>query len=264
MAAGNQGNGEVLTPRGDGGSGRGEVREPSHLRWVLTIWVALSVVGVAAAIVLTPLLMPPAASDAAAFDNLTVVVFTAAAVPVALFVWVFLGYSLVVFRSRERPDSYAPRVLAGPLTQIGWLLTTGALTLFLVVWGLVGIYVQATNPPSPLIVDVTGQQWAWTYSYPQYNVKSAELDLPLNRPVQFRVISRDVLHGFSILELGVRADANPGELVTTPAVTPTRSGTYTVRCIELCGLYHSLMSSTVHVVPEADFSTWIIQHGGHR
>jgi cytochrome c oxidase subunit II len=231
---------------------------------VLTIWVALSVVGVVAAILLTPLLMPPAASDAATFDKVTVVVFTAAAVPVALFVWVFLGYSLVVFRSRQRPESYAPRVLAGPLTQIGWLLTTGLLTLFLVVWGMVGLFQQqAADPPSPLIVDVTGQQWAWTFSYPQYNVKTSQLDLPLNRPVQFRVTSRDVLHGFSILELGVRIDANPGELVTTPTVTPNRTGTYTVRCIELCGLSHSLMASTVQVVPDSDFTAWIRQHGGH-
>jgi cytochrome c oxidase subunit II len=242
-------------------------REPEHLRRVLAIWVALSVVGVAAAIVLTPRLMPPAASDAADFDRLTVVVFTAAAVPVALFVWVFLGYSLVVFRSKERPESYAPRVLAGPLTQIGWLASTAALTLFLVVWGLVGIFKQSADPPGPLVVDVIGQQWAWTFAYPQYNVKSVQLELPVNRPVRFRVTSRDVLHGFSILELGVRADANPGEVVTTPAVTPVmigtyRTATYTVRCIELCGLYHALMSTPVQVVPEADFSVWIAQHGG--
>jgi len=251
----------------ESGVGTGQP-EPRHLRRVLTIWVVLSLVGIAAAIVLTPLLMPTAASDAAAFDNLTVVVFTAAAVPVALFVWVFLGYSLIVFRSRGRPDSYAPRVLAGPLTQIGWLMTTAALTLFLVIWGLVGIYQQAADPPSRLIVDVTGQQWAWTFSYPQYDVKTTQLDLPLNRPVQFRVTSKDVLHGFAIQELGVRADANPGQVVTTPAVTPNRTGTYrtgtyTVRCIELCGLYHALMSSTVHVVPESDFTAWIVQHGGH-
>ncbi|HVS05831.1 MAG TPA: cytochrome c oxidase subunit II [Candidatus Dormibacteraeota bacterium] len=225
--------------------------------------MALSVVGVAAAIVLTPLLMPPPASDAAAFANLTVVVFTAAAVPVALFVWVFLGYSLVAFRSRQRPESYAPRVLAGPMTQIGWLLVTGMLTLFLVSWGLYGMFVQAADPPNTLIVDVTGQQWAWSYSYPQYHVKTSQLELPANRPVQFRVVSRDVLHGFSIVELGVRVDANPGEPVTAPAVTPNRTGTYQVRCIELCGLYHSLMSSTVRVVPQADFTAWIAQQGGH-
>lgn len=242
-------------------------REPAHLRRVLLIWVVLSVAGIAAAIFLTPLLMPAAASDAAALDKVTVIVFTAAAVPVALFVWVFLGYSLVVFRSRGRPDTYAPRVLAGPLAQIGWLVSTAALTLFLVVWGLVGIAVQSADPPSPLIVDVTGQQWAWTFAYPQYNVKSAQLALPVNRPVQFRVTSRDVLHGFSILELGVRADANPGEVVTTPAVTPThtetyRTATYSVRCIELCGIYHASMSTTVQILPDADFSAWIAQHGG--
>ncbi|HYM50414.1 MAG TPA: cytochrome c oxidase subunit II [Candidatus Limnocylindrales bacterium] len=237
--------------------------EPRHLRRALIIWAVLSVIGVIAAIILTPRLMPIAASDAAAFDTLSVVVFTAAAVPVALFVWVFLGYSLVVFRSRTRPQTDAPRILAPGLAQIGWVVATSALCLFLVVWGLVGVYEQAAAAPNTLIVEVTGRQWAWTFAYPQYKLKIAALELPVNRPVEFRVTSVDVLHGFAIQDLGVRVDANPGEQVTSPTVTPTRTGTYDVRCIELCGLYHSLMFTSVHVVPDADFTAWILQHGGH-
>ncbi|HSO93786.1 MAG TPA: cytochrome c oxidase subunit II, partial [Candidatus Dormibacteraeota bacterium] len=176
------------------------------------------------------------------------------------------GYSVVVFRTRQRPTAYAPRILATTRMQVGWLAVTGALTAFLLIWGFVGLFQQAADPPAqPLVVNVTGQQWAWTFSYPQYGVPaSAQLALPVNRPVRFRVGARDVLHGFSVLELGVRIDANPGETVTTDAVTPNRIGTYQVRCIELCGLYHSLMSTSVQVVSNDAFATWVVQHGGHK
>jgi cytochrome c oxidase subunit 2 len=39
--------------------------------------------------------------------------------------------------------------------------------------------------------------------------------------------------------------------------TPTKLGEFTVRCAELCGLYHSQMQNLVHVVSEADFTAWI-------
>ena len=71
------------------------------------------------------------------------------------------------------------------------------------------------------------------------------IELPVNRPVVFEVTSKDVLHGFAIRALGVRVDANPGEVTTTPVVTPTRSGAYSVACVELCGLYHSYMWESV-------------------
>ena len=48
------------------------------------------------------------------------------------------------------------------------------------------------------MVDVTGQQWTWTYYYPSLGVQSHVLELPLGRPVEFRVTSDDVLHGFAI------------------------------------------------------------------
>ncbi len=134
-------------------------REPRHLRRVLTIWSILSVIGVAGWLAVAPFLLPPSASAADTFDNTTIVVFTALAVPVALFVWVFLGYSLVTFKVKEQPTEDSIPLQPNPLLQIGWLAVTGALCLFLVVWGLFVFYTETTASASnPLIVRVTGQQ----------------------------------------------------------------------------------------------------------
>jgi cytochrome c oxidase subunit 2 len=121
-------------------------------------------------------------------------------------------------------------------------------------------------PANILVVQVTGQQWLWNFNYPQYSATSSGaqvIELPVNRPVVFDVTSEDVLHGFAIRDLGVRVDANPGEVTTTPVMTPTKIGTYTVACVELCGLYHSYMWESVNVVDASSFNAWITSQGGH-
>ena len=232
------------------------------MRRVLVIWAVLSVVGIALTLVIVPIISPKSASSVAGFANLTDLLFSVLAVPVGLFVWVFVFYSLIVFREKApRPVENledGPSLQARPWQQIMWLAITATLAIFLVGWGMFGFYRQTTDPPaSPLVVDVTGQQWTWTYSYPSLGVQSHELVLPLDRPVQFRVTSDDVLHGFVIDQLGVAMDANPGFWVSAPVVTPTRLGSLTARCVELCGLYHTYMWSRVQVVTPASFAAWV-------
>jgi len=238
-------------------------QDRSHLRRVLQIWAVLSVVGVALAIVIVPLVSPVTGSSVEGFANLTDLVFTIIAVPIAAFVWVFVGYSLVAFRERGAPAGRAEDLEDGPplqasgRQQVAWLAITGALAIFFVGWGMFGFYKQTIDPPAdPLVVNVTGQQWTWTYDYPSLGVQSHVLELPLDRPVSFRVTSDDVLHGFVINGLGVAMDANPGIWVTAPTVTPTKLGSYSARCIELCGLYHTYMWTPVEVVSPSAFAAW--------
>jgi cytochrome c oxidase subunit 2 len=247
---------------GAGAANDGEVR---HVRRVLKIWAVLSVICVAAVILLGAIVNQTAGSSDAAFAKLTNVLFTAMAVPVALFVWVFVGYSVVVFRERRRGEGNVedledgPPLQASPRQQIAWLVVTGSLAIFLVGWGMVGFYKQTTDPPAkPLVVEVTGQQWLWTYDYPSLGVQSNMLELPVHRPVQFRIISDDVLHGFVIDGLAVAMDANPGWWTTAPTITPTRLGNYATRCVELCGLYHTYMWNPVKVVTASQFNAWVL------
>jgi cytochrome c oxidase subunit II len=256
-------------PPGAGVPPRGQAPR-GHIRRVLTIWAVLSVVCIALCVLIVPVVGTKSASSVAGFANLTDLVFTVLAVPVALFVWVFVFYSLVVFRQKAPATGRAedledgPPLQPRPWQQIMWLAITGALAIFLVGWGMFGFYRQTTDPPSnPLVVDVTGQQWTWTYYYPSLGVQSHVLELPLGQPVEFRVTSDDVLHGFAIDELGVAMDANPGFWVTAPIVTPTRLGQMTARCVELCGLYHTYMWTQVEVVTPADFTAWVAANGGN-
>ena len=88
-----------------------------------------------------------------------------------------------------------------------------------------------------------GQQWEFTYRYPQYgNFETWQLAIPVDRPVIFHVTSLDVVHSFWAYQLGVKADAVPGaeNLVGTYA---KKTGTFDIRCAELCGVWHGQMSA---------------------
>jgi len=242
--------------------------EPRHLRRAIIAWIVVSVIGIVVWLLVSPYIVPEAASDLSTSQVLTFNVLTVLAVPVAMFVFVFLAYSILNFRVKERPTEDGPPLRPRPALQIGWLGITGALCLFLFIWGTVFYYQEttATAASNTLVVNVTAQQWQWTFDYPQYGATSqgAQLiELPVNHPVQFYVTSKDVLHGFSILSFGVRVDANPGYVTTTSIFTPTQVGTYAVRCVEMCGLFHSYMWQEVRVVSQSDFNAWISSQGGH-
>jgi cytochrome c oxidase subunit II len=242
--------------------------EPHHLRRVLIIWAVLSVIVIAIWLAVAQFVLPPAASSLDDSANFTFNVLTVLAIPVSLFVFVFLGYSLVAFRVSGRPTEDGAPLQPRPALQIGWLAITSLLCLFLLIWGMIASYQEtsAASTSNTLVIQVTAQQWQWTFNYPQYGATSQGaqvIELPVNRPVQFYVTSKDVLHGFSIRAIGVRVDANPGQVSTTAIATPTQIGSYVVQCVELCGLLHSDMWEAVDVVSADAFNSWIVSQGGH-
>ncbi len=241
--------------------------EPRHLRRAIIAWIVVSVIGIVIWLLVSPYIVPSTSSDLGSSQILTFNVLTVLAVPVAMFVFVFLAYSIFAFRVKDRPTEDGPPLRPRPALQIGWLGITGALCLFLFIWGTFFYYQETTAASAnTLAVNVTAQQWQWTFDYPQYGATSQGaqvIELPVNRPVQFYVTSKDVLHGFSILAFGVRVDANPGYVTTTSQFTPTQTGSYAVRCVEMCGLFHSYMWEEVKVVSASEFNAWITSQGGH-
>jgi cytochrome c oxidase subunit II len=227
---------------------------------VLIIWLIGTVVGIALVLNLHRLLpgmLPPTASDLARNTNLTLGVFTVVAVPVAMLVWAVAAYTIWTSRTREFPATDGPPIHGNAWVSGTWLGTSSVLCIGLLVWGLTllpGLY--APHDGKNLVVDVTGQQWEWTYSYPgQGNFTTTTLEIPANTPVTFRVTSLDVNHSFWIPALAVKVDANQAQ-VTTAYVTPDKAGTYTVECAELCGIYHAYMQSPAKVVSPAEFAAW--------
>jgi cytochrome c oxidase subunit 2 len=115
-----------------------------------------------------------------------------------------------------------------------------------------------------MIVDVTGQQFAWSYRYKDPSgkpVQSNVLYLPVNKPVKFEIHSKDVIHSFWVPEFRLKQDAVPG-ITTTWRTTPNKLGVHDVVCTELCGPGHALMRGTVRVVPQGQFTAWLTKQAG--
>lgn len=243
------------------------IRRPAT-RHVILLWIALTIALVFFAWVPARIMGPPASPTKRAVED-TMTVFSIAAAPVAGLVWAVALYSLVKWRRKgakgpEDEDGPAMRGSRSPATVV-WLVVSSLLCVFMLIWGLAEIskVTASASAPHPLVVNVTGQQWVWDFTYPQNgNVQSDELYLPVNRPVVFHVTSEDVVHSFWVVQLGIKVDANPGETTRT-SVLPDRIGVYDVRCAELCGLLHADMETRAHVVSDSAFNQWLAANGGH-
>ena len=241
-------------------------REPFFSRpagKVFIIWFLMTTVGVLIGIYVPHHLMPTLLSHEATDVWQTVVLFTILAAPVAAVVYAIAAYSLIAWRHRgnqdEPPEDGPPLRGSSAVTAI-WLGTSTLLVLVLLAWGLSVYSAEEVTHPNTLQVNVTGQQWLWTFEYPGTGVDSRSLVLPINRPVQFNVTSVDVTHGFWPAALGVQVDANPN-VVTVIRSTPDKLGSFTVRCSQLCGLYHSFMYAPGSVVTANKFSRWLQSQG---
>lgn len=235
-------------------------------RQVAVIWVIMTIILELFAIFVPARLMGVAASKTMSDIETTVTVFSISAAPVAALVWALALNSLLRWRHHgsEPPPQDGPPIRGNTPVQIIWLVVSSALCLFLFIWGLVAMQASSSQATAAnaLVVDVTGQQWTWTFSYPSAGGYTSEvLYLPVNRPVVFDVTSLDVVHSFWVVQMGVKVDANPGE-ITTVSVTPDRLGTFTVKCAELCGLYHAYMVAPVQVVTDAAFTGWLHTNAG--
>jgi cytochrome c oxidase subunit 2 len=221
-------------------------------------WAGLTVVGVLIALYAPSRIMPRSMSNNMHLSILTVVVFSVAAAPVAAGIYAVSLYILRNFRYRgEGVPPAAPAIRGNNLLLSSWLIASTVLTIFVLIWGLGALAADnSSTGKNPLVVDVTGQQWIWTFHYAGTNVSTVRLVLPVNREVEFRVTSKDVTHGFWIVQMGVQVDANDG-VITTIHTTPDRLGTFDIRCEQFCGLNHSQMVTTGQVVSQQDFQSWL-------
>ncbi len=118
-------------------------------------------------------------------------------------------------------------------------------------------------------IDVVGFQWSWTFNHvldgqtegPVVYTSGTgsnipTLVLPVDKTVEFRLNSPDVIHSFGIPGFLMRMDVVPGR-VNHYEVTPEVEGTFAGKCYELCGTYHSRMLFNVEVVSEAEYLSYL-------
>ena len=245
---------------------RPSVFERKDVKQTVFFWVIFTAIIGYAAAELQARSMGVAASETMSTTIYMMRVFTWVAAPIAGLV-AAMGMTTLIAKIHygdTPPEEADHQIRSSAKLSITWLVVSSVLCLFAVVWG--SVVLQKDNAalldPTAMNVNVTGQQWAWNFDYVDNGtVRSDVLYLPVNKPVVFHITSKDVIHGFWIVQMGIKVDANPGYTTETSA-TPNRIGIYDLRCAELCGLYHAFMQTKVHVVSQADYDAWIKSQGG--
>ncbi|QLE58946.1 cytochrome c oxidase subunit II [Nostoc sp. TCL26-01] len=114
---------------------------------------------------------------------------------------------------------------------------------------------KAGKPPE-LVVNVTGLQYAWIFTYPETGITTGELHVPIGREVQISMTANDVIHAFWVPEFRLKQDAIPGRQ-SEIRFTPKQEGDYALICAELCGPYHGAMRTQVIVEKPEAFAKWM-------
>ena len=205
---------------------------------------------------------PVTASTQAANTDRLYHVLVNASIPIFVLVTTVILYCAWQFRMKpgEELKDGAP-IHGNTRLEVFWTALPAALLLGLISYSFVVLDENEKRPAREITVGVTAQQFAWTFQYPPSvtggrPVESGQLYLPKGESVQFKIHAKDVIHAFWVPAFRLQIDAVPG-ITTSYRATPDRLGSYPVVCNLLCGLGHSLMRTTVHVVAPAQFQAWL-------
>lgn len=191
---------------------------------------------------------------------------------VGVLVWGLIIWCMVAYRKRkddtELPEQLRYNLPMEILYTVVPLMMVGVLFYF-TARDETAILDVKTNPDN--VVNVVGKRWAWDFNYITDNayestiqvdpaeVKVGQLPtmyLPVNKRTKFLLTARDVNHSFWVVQFLVKQDMIAGK-VNEIEVTPTQTGTFTGKCAELCGPYHSEMLFQVKVVEEGEYKQHI-------
>jgi cytochrome c oxidase subunit II len=235
---------------------------PRALRLII-IGVIASAILIAIALAL-PWFPTDASKQAHPIDTLYDVLLIVS-IPMFVLVTTVVLYCVKNFRMRPGQEEMdGPPIHGNTTLEIIWTAIPAIMLVSLCTYAylvLRDIERKPAQAASEMQVHVLGQQFAWQFGYAGATtggkaLTTDQLYLPIGRSVEFNINARDVLHDFWVPAFRVKIDAVPG-ITTHYRITPTRLGAYDIVCAELCGPGHSTMRSTVHVVSQSAFQSWL-------
>lgn len=206
----------------------------------------------------------------------------------AMVLWIIVGITLfvlalllwVMVRYNAKANAEPKKFSHNTLVEVIWTAVPVIILVVIAIPSFQLLYFQDTIPESDFTIKTTGNQWNWTYEYPDHGgfsyvanmLPEDELqpgqprllatDLPVVVPagatVRVEVTASDVIHNWAMPSFGIKMDAIPGRLNETWfQVGEEDIGIYYGQCSELCGLRHAFMPIEIHVVPQDVFDAWV-------
>jgi cytochrome c oxidase subunit II len=202
-----------------------------------------------------------------------------------ILLWIIAGISafvlalllIIIVRFNARANPTPTRTTHNTFLEVLWTILPVIILACIAVPSFRLLFIQLDVPKPDLTIKATGEQWFWTYVYPDNNIKidsvmvpdkdlkpgqprlltvDNEMVVPVNKVVHVIVTGADVIHSFNVPSFGIRIDAVPGRINET-WFKATTEGMFYGQCSELCGKDHSFMPIAVRVVSDADFAAWL-------
>ena len=194
---------------------------------------------------------------------------------IVILVTALLIFVMIRFRARKNPDP--SRVAHNTILEMVWTVIPVLILAFIAFPSFKLLYMMDVTPKAELTIKAIGNQWYWTYEYPDHNIRfdSNMLAESQIKPGQFRLLevdhrvvvpihtniriittSSDVVHSWAVPAFGVKRDSVPGRLNET-WFNVRKVGVYYGQCSELCGVKHGFMPIVVEAVSKAQFNQWL-------
>ena len=220
------------------------------------------------------------AVQAQALEGLVMWIITA----ITIFVCLLMLYVIVRFNAKRNP--VPAKFTHNTPIEILWTLVPVLILVFIGSFSLPALFDQVEIPPADVTVKVTGNQWYWSYAYPDADVSFdsilldkkdlvaagyAESDyllavdnamvVPVNKVIKVEMTGADVIHAWAVPAFAVMHSAVPGRLGET-WFKANQEGVYFGQCTSLCGQGHAYMPIAVKVVSDAAYAAWLEQAKG--
>lgn len=200
-----------------------------------------------------------------------------AALVTGVIVWGLIFYAIVRFRRRSADEIPVQTRYNLPLEIFYTIAPVIMVIVFFAHTVKTQNYVLDEDRPDDICMEITGQQWSWTFNYGVGEKGDCEvattttefpydsyvytsgtgsdiptLYLPVGETTRFNLHSPDVIHDFGVPGFLMKMDVIPGR-VNHYSITPTTEGSFRGKCYELCGTYHSRMLFNVEVVSREEY-----------
>jgi cytochrome c oxidase subunit 2 len=207
------------------------------------------------------------------FHNWLLVIITV----ITLFVLGLLITVMVKFNARANP--VPSRTTHNTLVEVAWTLIPVMILVGIAIPSFRLLFQELDIPKADVTVKASGNQWNWTYAYPDDKIEYTfiilsdedraklasppprllgvdhALVVPANKVIRVETTGADVIHSFAVPAFGIKIDSVPGRLNET-WFNATKLGVYYGQCSELCGKDHAFMPIVVRVVNDQDYDNW--------
>jgi cytochrome c oxidase subunit 2 len=198
---------------------------------------------------------------------------------VGLIVWGLVIWASIAYRRRKGQTGLPVQLRYNLPVEIFYTVVPLILVLgFFAFTARDQAAIEAPTANPDVQIDVYAKRWAWDFNYidqqnaddstysqgiqaqeePDGTVDQDQLPvlyLPVGKSVEIELKSRDVAHSFWVVDFLYKKDTIPGK-TNYMYFTPEKEGTFTGKCAELCGEYHSLMLFNVKVVSQDEYDAY--------